>query len=1569
MAADLVTRELASLRDQLLDLSLRNSLLNYRPSKTRSLSIADTCVDAIFARLVGAGSALSFREKGVGSSAEKLVSLATELTAEALERRLSRIAKEGASAVEEQGCTMLFLALGTLRWKERETDEVLRSAPLVMLPCTLARKKVGAKYELRWTDEELMTNISLKAKLATLGLEIPDIDPADDEFLPSHYAAAVAAAVASKEAWEVVPSVDLGFFSFSKFIMHKDLEEGVWPEDTPLAGAGMLEALLGEGRPFEPSTLDMNALDRKTPSVELFQVLDADPSQQRVIEEIKRGRSVLVEGPPGTGKSQTITNVIAELLAMGKTVLFVSEKMAALEVVKSRLDAVGLGGACLELHSQKSTKRHVANQIRSALEAEAPPVPKIAGDHDRLDALKLALNDYADALHEQIEPLQKAPYDLIARLSQAWRHFENREIPALLFDGVETLTPTEWAETWQAVGELADMMGLIGRVPESPWLHCQPAEIFPDDEARLRQDLQEMLRTIAASLQRQSELTKALAVPEVRCLDAVNQLCKACDELLGAAAAGFAMQPESVLAEDWQRVAELEQLVAAVAEVQQSRDATTAPFEPDAALPQLRSVRKQLSYYAKRWFRFMLPGFYACKKELRLLYREEPPTGLEQILTDLNACITHLEAAAVVTEHDASGRAAFGADWAAENSSVDALKAALVWAPRLREHLSAGRLTATAVQTTKADEAQTREQLDALYAPCQDFVEQLQRVFDVLKPDSSAIWQTDLNAVDFETLAAQLRLWTTSLPALARWSQFLPLRARVAATRAGFLLPLVDAGEVAPDDLQPLLEVTMTSALLKHVFQQRPVLRNFVTDSHTSRIQDFQLLDADVLTLNQLRAARKLFDERPVLAGDVRGSKAALLMEELKKKRKLKSPRRLISETASVLQAVKPCFMMSPMSVAQYLQPGAIDFDVVIFDEASQVRPQDGLGALARARQLVVMGDSKQLPPTSFFDRLSDSEDHEDDDEDDEIATMVAQLESVLAMCKGRVQEFSLLWHYRSQHESLIMVSNQESYNNTLRVFPAAAADDKNYGVHFHCIPDAVYDKGRSRQNRKEAEVVAQAVIAHYRKSPQTSLGVGTFSVAQKTAIEDAIDFALQDNPDLYEHFQSDQPDHFFVKNLETIQGDERDVIFVSVGYGKDSTGRVTASFGPVNQKGGERRLNVLFSRARQRCEVFCNFSSAELRVDESNAATPLGLRFLKVYLCWAENRVLRTIANNAKAFDSGFEESVYEFLTARGYEIVSQVGCEGFRIDLAIRDPRQPGNYCLAVECDGYRYHSSVTARERDRLRQGVLERMGWRVYRIWSTDWYRNRRDAEQRLLQAVKQAASAPLAQTGASALPPLRTKSEMIDADATRETTKSSDPYEGRVEPYDCYAEPIELGSLELHEVEAQQMARYLKAIVDIESPVHTDEVLRRLREACGISRAGRRIREAFAAGLGHGRDQAMFSQHSSFLWRAQERPVVIRKRDSDASPSSVHFAPEEIAEAICLVAEVSFGGSPPDVINRAAKLFGIQSVSKVTATDFQKAFDAALVAKRIRVDEDGLVHPCEPTHDELPGSAS
>jgi very-short-patch-repair endonuclease len=712
--------------------------------------------------------------------------------------------------------------------------------------------------------------------------------------------------------------------------------------------------------------------------------------------------------------------------------------------------------------------------------------------------------------------------------------------------------------------------------------------------------------------------------------------------------------------------------------------------------------------------------------------------------------------------------------------------------------------------------------------------------------------------------------------------------------------------------------------MLRQAFLEDPALQNFVGDLHQNKIRQFVELDQELLMLNRDRIAHHLSEHRPnVYTNLTPSSELGILLSELNRKRRHMPIRKLLLAAGGLIQTIKPCFMMSPLSIAQFLDPHGVpnlSFDVVIFDEASQVKPEDALGALLRGRQLVVMGDTKQLPPTTFFDIII----HPLSEEDYELDSLM-DMESILHLCKRSFPIKMLRWHYRSRHESLIAVSNQEFYNNHLFVYPSPCHSSEQLGLMYMPLDRdiATYDRGRTSTNLEEAKAVVQAAFDHFQKyGDGKSLGIGTFNVNQQQAILEVLELELKRHPraqKFHKHFFGEWEEKFFVKNLETIQGDERDVIFVSVGYGFDEDGKLTHNFGPLNKDGGERRLNVLVTRAKEKCMVFANFHAGDLKnVTEGSA---FGLRALKTFLGYAEHRNLESMDSHLVETTSPFEDSIRSAIKEEGLEVHQQVGCAGYRLDLAVVDPEDPDRYLLGIECDGAMYHSAPVARDRDRLRQQILEGLGWNIYRIWSTDWYRNREESINRLFMAIQEAREGKK-----------KPEVELIEEETLVEEEAPPVQVEVNLEdmiPAYQLCNDLELSKDKpLHEKLPQEVAPAMRRVVDTEGPIHVTELYKRIRSHWGLKRSGRRIKETLDASLQLALDKGLFTSQDDFLF-SPTGEVRVRRRGENMPARIELISDEEIKRAVLLVIETQYATYPEELVTQVARLFGFKSTRQAT----------------------------------------
>ncbi|MBW1597415.1 DUF3320 domain-containing protein [Streptomyces sp. JJ38] len=1590
-------------RTSLIDMGGRNRLLNFRHTKMATLELTSPAVTELLRGLArGWGFAPVAEDTesqgGVllseGPTAPGLVT--QKATQRALDSSLYRLRQKSAQMFNDYGLWILWLGVGMLDWREEDAYET-SSAPLLLVPVEL-RRDSDRRYRLRPADnQDAMHNPALAVKLERLGVDWSPVANVDVSDVAGVIAAARSVA-ARQRGWAVEDRAVLGLFASHHEAMYQDLRQN---EDRILRNELIRAIALGpdSGLPddvigFEPS--DQDRIDDIQSPEQTPLVLDADASQRQCVAAALAKRSFVMSGPPGTGKSQTITNMIASLMHAGRTVLFVSEKAAALDVVRNRLRGVGLGDFVMALHSGDTSKKAVAAELNRVLTTEAQVTGAAEHELEQARRLREELSAYAAAMNEAREPLLRTVHDVMGRLVQLEQaHTPGLPLPARNAKTVRDLSASALQEAvtaargisraWRPVadGESFAWRGLTGTSPQQVLSEAADALdalrsactrrpfALTEQEPESARMLQLAVRSIRSRLP-ELEAPQGAALPEP------EDVSRPATQLASLFGLPYGESSEAAFAG-----CEL-------------ADLTQATHRPP-----------------RTWFAaHVLRRAHDAAEDLReaLEVEAEARAAAEEFFGEQVLVSEELPELVDRFEEYSGLFVRFSAQYKADREAVTALTRSGTWDKKVPDRLHqalAWQQAAAAVRHL----VETHTDLLAQYTPR---TEEDLAALDGALCTADSVARLTPGAKDLDLLADQLadgadpdplpaRLAANVRRALSDWCAITERRADRWAASATALLDLFDAtrsAQLSPsllgdfDQAQQVLDALLgdphgpeewqayhdcLSTLARHGAEmlvagaaergldpqrlpdvvEQALLRSWVdsvlaTDTRlrTTRSED---LDARVAEFKE--ADRKLIEAagRTVIEAcnkrrprNHTAGAGAVIKKEAEKKIRHKPVRVLLHEARDVVRAIKPCFMMSPLTVSQFL-PADFHFDVVIFDEASQVRPSDAVNCVYRGRSLVVAGDDKQLPPTSFFDATVE------DDSDEYAEDVPDSFESLLHACKaGAMRELPLRWHYRSRHENLITFSNREFYDNSMVVFPGALEAGNDVGVAFFPV-DGVYDRGGRRDNQREAEYVAQRVIHHFDTRPELTLGVVALSQSQASTIDLAVQQARIQRPDLDHRFTEDRLDGFFVKNLESVQGDERDVMIMSAGYGPDERGTLGLNFGPINKPGGWRRLNVAVTRARHRMEVVASFHGTQLK-DSPNES----VQYLKRYLEYAENgpaALTRDVIQADAEPDSPFEESVLAVLRDWGYRVQPQVGVAGYRIDLGIRHPELPGAYALGIECDGAMYHSSKAARDRDRLREQVLNGLGWRLYRIWGTDWYRGRAAAELRLKEAVEQAValgplSARRVKMRGQGVPESPGPTQTVPALATGTSTEveyERVPVDTATErdwaaPYRSRAVDVR-ATYELHTVEARPALRKaLQQIIESEGPIHEDLLVQRAREAWGVARAGSRIRDnvrAVAAALARSGTIALDGTFYDVVDRAELRA---RRPKVDEKPRTViQIAPAERRLALYELAAECPGMSEDELIKQTSEFFGW----KRTGRDIRDCLKADIAELHLR----------------------
>ncbi|AVP99167.1 helicase [Ahniella affigens] len=1791
-------------RIHLLDLTARNRLLNIPRSKARSgslIEVVDEKAAEVYRLLVRENKTMTFapgrsaggeiepnaeevedlEQPGEDSVDERGVAgrhsdnrLSTRLTSKGLQKRLLTLYFDARTLEEEQGVNVLYLALGTLKWIDPNNAANIRFAPLVLVPVSLERATAGDRFKLKWRQEDPSSNLSLEAMVDRIHLlKLPAFEASDD-FDYTAYCSAVAQAVSSKPGWEVsYDDIALGFFSFSKFLMYRDLASDAWPPNLPLASQPLIQALLRDGFPASEPELGEDApIDSALAPQHLMHIVDADSSQTLAIQAARSGKSLIIQGPPGTGKSQTIANIIAAAVADGRTVLFVAEKMAALDVVKRRLDDKGVGDACLELHSNKANKRALLDELKRTWELSSPRGTAASNLLQRLTEARDRLNGHVDRLHRPHPVAEFTPYEVLGELTR----LRDQGHPPNDIDLPDAVSWSKdaFTERSKLLAELCERVDALGPPKQHPWRGVALGVMLPNQTSRLLEKVNTIRSELAAIQQRHVEVANGLHQTPPADFNAVSELYALAQRVAGApvldsdaignsawseqrpalselltkgqqhqsawetlrqhllpaaldvriddAADTLASLPSEFSAEAFMRARSIAELLPTFV-LELGRLKTVLGFEgpidtlaaaskavatgqrvaaaPDAspevfaaavwdsgveqaaelaeAVARLEDSRAKVGerVLSTAWdtatererqvvrlrgsnlFRFFSREWRQANRLLRSLVRD-PKQPVEALLDALDIVGEAQQAAQTIRKADALGRAAFGADWHGEKSRSTPLRALVAWMRSLRglgaqPRLIAARLPdrtdigaranrahqllnqlrplleafwndlgtavssnfdeapsaasarlslllgrATSVSKADATSRQVLANCDLSASERLALIERLRSVQDLRrridaqhelgKAAFGSLWRgydTDWNATtaaaawvdannDIRALIARiedrqtpwtlaqtyapidkgwmesfgallqevradvaslfgigslgvlpiaditnrLKLWNEHGEQLSKWTAFIERADRARENGLRGVVDLLYSSSLEPAQALGAFEMAYFEALLNDMTRRDPELRGFDGELHNRHIREFAELDLQSLHANRVHVVQAHHRRLPPRDGGV--GPLGVLRGEMARRRGHMPIRKLMTDASPAVQALKPVFMMSPLSIAQFLPPGRLQFDLLVMDEASQIQPVDAMGAIARCRQVVVVGDERQLPPTTFFSKMTDGE---DDDEDE--SARVADIESILGLFRARgLSQRMLRWHYRSRHQSLIAVSNSQFYENKLIIVPSPYTAEAGMGLRFHYFPNGMFDSGGTGANQLEAEAIAAAVLRHAREHPEQSLGVATFSVRQRRAIVDQLEHLRRQHPEVEDYFQAHATEPFFVKNLENVQGDERDVIFISVAYGRNAQGTIAMRFGPLGADGGERRLNVLISRAKLRCEVFSSITDDDIDLERARGR---GVVAFKLFLRFARTGRLDLPGAERAGKPDAFEAQVAEALTQRGYLVHPRVGIAGLFIDLAVADPEQTGRYVLGIECDGRSYHQARSARDRDRLRRSVLEDHGWVMHRIWSMDWYNRPQTELSRVIDAIESAkrALAVEAEAGGKRRRAVPFDVVTIERDDVSEIGLVPTAEQSGAPTYQEATINALRGHPEIHLVPIAALAELVTEVVTAEGPIHVDVVLQRLRDAWGLQRAGGRIQRAVEQAIDHATRASKVIRSGNFL-NLMNAQVVGRDRSNAGllvrRPEFI--APEEWQMAIVTLVRRNLGVRQSELAHAVGRWLGFSATS-------------------------------------------
>lgn len=1438
---------------------------------------------------------------------------------------LANIAKKAREFMEETGDNVAYMAFGFIHWKESVASSGVWRAPVLLIPIRLEQTSVVKPVTIKADEDEVVVNPAFSRKLKSEhGAELPEYQ--DDEPLAS-YLDKVRNLV-EKLQWQVTSECKIGIFSFAKINMYHDLTDNA---QTILENPNV-RRLLGESvSPERLRELEGSGVSVAEPLIELHSVYDADSSQIEAIETAKSGKSFVLQGPPGTGKSQTITNIIAECLSDGKKVLFVSEKQSALNVVYEKLKQAGLAEFCLRLHSHKANKKEVIADIANALNAAKSVVSSKADAAvaDKEKALR-QLNEYAEELHKERPGLGKSVYELYEAYS-ALRSVPDVEFP---IDQLETKGEDYLKETVALLEQYVGYLRDVGNDYRTyPWYGYVERGASYQAKAEMKSDFSDAARFLQTPVPLLAEISEKYGTQCVSVSDAYNW-----KNFFEFAAKSDFITPKLLERAVFDKVEPvLRELKALSEEILAARKELSAAFDDGVFKLDGEDCRKKLTkLYAGFFSRLFSSEYKQLIKSLRLCKKTGTKLSYAEAVAASEKLAEYQRKSAELAKLEEPIKPYVGpdyqgveTDWNAAAEQTNALKAIYANAAAF------GNLCGCAdYEQRRAEFADFARRLAETLAAYDR--EKLQRTSKYFDENVLSLLETPC-----EQASAKLNGCVDRWDMLEHWLCFDKLLVQLGEKQAVAYIDAAVDQNVDPQQIVDAFKKHYYCLHLDRIKTETPALASFSRISQDQTIDVFSEKDKEQFEINKAKIRAALSSERPSPDMAVPGSPLDVLRRESEKKRKQKTVRTLLAETRELILRIKPCFLTSPLSVSTFLGKD-FTFDVVVFDEASQIFPQDAIGAVYRAKQTIVVGDSKQMPPSNYFNASNDSESA--DDEEDGGGK---DFESILDWCSACMPTLRLSWHYRSRYEQLIAFSNKNFYDGALVTFPSCKANVPGIGVDYYHV-DGVMDR-KSHSNQREAEKVVELIYRHFEQYPDRSLGVVAFSQAQQGLIDKLLSKRRQSEPDKEEFFKNDADEPFFIKNLETAQGDERDTIIFSTAYGYDAQGKMLHNFGPLNRPGGGRRLNVAVTRAKHNVQLVSSMRCTDIDLSRTSAE---GARLLREYLDYAENgeAALRrnSAAERTEGSDDAFEHEVCEFLRANGFSADAQVGCSGYRIDIGVKRP-DSGDYALAVECDGAAYRSSKNARDRDRLRQEILERMGWKFYRVWSTEWFRNKAVEQRRLLEAVNAAVSA------------------RADVPSVRPSAPTSPLEEDR--PAETYEEAAVETSFEFPEYKVADIEalgfKYLsdrdfrgmiKAILEVEAPLSEELLIKRLVQRFGKEIFGREkvtpaVRQDFEDKL-LGYESYGISRSDGFLRLDVGQEVQLRRPGDGVERDIKQIAPEELAAGMIELLKQNQTVGQKDLFRALAKQCGVSRVG----ANAEEAMNAALallerVQKRVVVENE------------------
>lgn len=1421
--------------EKLLDLNLRNRLISY---KTGGRGIEILCGDAdkmlSFIETHSKVSLIptpltveqkesspkvlslppSFIESDVLSYYERDSLLAVNASQTA-ETSLKNLVRKSNSALEESGCNPLFLTLGLIRWFDNEKAATHGTgamyAPIFLLPVKAPHRKNGLYYNIEYSAEDIQLNrTAFEYFRRTYNLDFSRLIPfprkQDGSIDLRLIYNEIRKTISPMKNWALLENTSaLSLFSFAHFVMWNDLRNH---RQEMMNHPIVASFIYGEKKWNAPENLvSPEELDEKIGPKDFAAPLSADSSQIKAIVDSEKGESFILDGPPGTGKSQTIANMIVNFLYHGKKVLFVAEKEVALDVVKKRLDALHLGQFVLKLANLGTPKSDILSNYSRLL--ELGPL----SDEDKFNTLgdnlleeRKELNNIMAKLHES-SPYFLSPYDAIVRYLEKEQYRTSDEIP---FEYIQKLNYQDFKKAIASLNELSRLVSSFSGYRNSPFLAFQKREYSLSYRDALEKEL-----TPLRSLSEKLRLATYNAFFKGGLKDESRLNVEAYLEIVSYLQSGIPSRKEYYLDETF--VSKKDALLEAASNKEKevlSRESVSFAFldqafllnDPASLLEETKSYQS-LSFFKRR------KAFKNLWKRLKVYMKLKKMPKEDEFIALLGKLVEVYEAKKKLLDIDPYSKLILS-KFSFENSEK---------ASESKKELHLTLQIASAFQRMNLGESKesffeyvsemgegvlfgkANETLRSLFEEFLEREKSLKENFDfdlTLYGDSKDYFRFLSEKVgDALSSIGRLSDWTNMLLELDEVSSLLPTT----------FLNSFKNGNISYKTLSDSYIADVTFALLTHVLSERGV----ATLSHEKTENAIKGYQKDILAFQNssiVETASRISAKFPKDASSFASSTNAYQLSKLVKNGGRGCTLRfLFHEYKDLISLLTPCFMMSPATLAQYLDPDDYHFDVVIFDEASQIPTSEAVGALFRADSFVIAGDKEQMPPSNYFVSSFDN-----DEEGTSLSSLDEDLESLLDdAIVLHLPRKRLTWHYRSRYESLIAFSNNRFYGNSLLTFPSPSSEKGS--VSYRLIKGA-YERGRGI-NRPEAKAIVAEIIKRLKdlKTKKQSIGVVTFNEAQQNLIQDLLEKELANNPKL-----DDAPhgEKIFVKNLENVQGDERDVILFDVTYGPDKKGNLSLNFGPLSLKRGERRLNVAVSRAREKMIVFASFEPSAIRADNAKNE---GASYLRDFLLFAKDGI-EALPNRLENKNEENSLSVASFLAKDlrnlGYVVKENLGSSTFKIDLAIASKEKPEDYVLGILFDNKK-SAAMSCRDRHVNEPSVLKKRSWRLLNIYSVEYLDHREEVVKEVVNTFNDALTLPFEEDEKELL------GNPLFVQKPKQLPKNFRPYEKEIPTVEMFT-PIS--------------DEFIQEIINHEYPLSAALLDRRIRDAYQKDRIGTSVRE-------------------------------------------------------------------------------------------------------------------------------